>query len=531
MAQITIDGQVIPFESGESVIEVASRSKIEIPHYCWHARLSVAANCRMCLVDIEKAPKLAPACQTECRDGMVVSTQNEKVKAAQRSVHEFLLVNHPIDCPICDQAGECKLQDYYMKYQATASRMRDTKVHKPKLQRLGPHVVYNAERCIVCTRCVRFMDEVAKEPQLGVFGRGDHSTIGVVPGQALDSAYALNTVDVCPVGALTSTAFRFKQRVWNLRRSPSLCPGCARGCNVHVDQRSSQVYRMLPRENEAVNQVWLCDEGRLTYDRANAGRLATALRHGAPPAVPTTTPAGAAPVDASAAGLADACSAIHALGAPATQLAVSLSLHATCEEAYVLGRLARDVLGQTDIYLLAHADGTADKLLRMADKNPNRRGIEQVLHDLNLTPKPASALLTRLQAGTALRAWLALGHEGAEVGALAAQVSGLDLVLHLAHASSALSAAAHVTLPTLAWVQQHGSWVNGMGRLQRLQPAFGPTGTARPSIDWLTALAAGLGQPLGLPSLEAVQADMRAQLPAFREVVYAEVAATGQALS
>ncbi|RYF09073.1 MAG: 2Fe-2S iron-sulfur cluster binding domain-containing protein, partial [Deltaproteobacteria bacterium] len=273
MAQVTIDGKALEFSPGESVIQAATRQDIEIPHYCWHPRLSIAANCRMCLVEVEKAPKLVPACQTECKDGMVVHTANDKVRQAQRSVSEFLLVNHPIDCPICDQAGECKLQDYYMKFQLAPSRMREAKVRKRKLQRLGPHVTYDAERCIVCTRCVRFMEEVPKDRQLGVFNRGDHSVIGTAPGQPLDNPYALNTVDVCPVGALTSNVFRFKQRVWNLKRSPSVCPGCAKGCNVHVDQRASQVYRLLPRENEAVNKSWMCDEGRLTYNRANENRL------------------------------------------------------------------------------------------------------------------------------------------------------------------------------------------------------------------------------------------------------------------
>ena len=541
MAQISIDGRAIAFTAGESIIAVASRSDIEIPHYCWHKRLSVAANCRMCLVDVEKAPKLAPACQTECRDGMVVHTQNERVKAAQRSVHEFLLVNHPIDCPICDQAGECKLQDYYMRYQATDSQMRDEKVHKAKLTRLGPYVTYNAERCIVCTRCVRFMDEVAKAPQLGIFGRADHSVIGVVPGQALDNAYSLNTVDVCPVGALTSTVFRFKQRVWNLRRSDSLCPGCARGCNVHVDQRSSQVYRLLPRENEAVNQEWLCDEGRLTYNRANVDRLESALmRVGAaqdrPPlavTVPASTPAlaaaGALPIDAGPA-LAACIASLAARSDLKSALVLSISLHATCEEAFVLGRLAREVLQQATVYLLGHPDGEADHLLRLADKNPNRRGVEGVLADLNIACGDAAALAQRLQE-PACNLWLAVGHEMAPAQAtqLAGQAASAGVaLLHLGHAASPLSAAAHVTLPSLAWVQQTGTWINGDGRLQRLLAAYPPTGAAQPAIAWLTELAAGLGQPMCLPTLAAVQAEMGGRLASFCMVDYAAVAALGQ---
>ncbi len=384
MAQVTFDGRALEFQAGESLIQVATRNNIEIPYYCWHPRLSVAANCRMCLVELEKAPKLVPACQTECKDGMVVFTNNAKVKAAQKAVHEFLLVNHPIDCPICDQAGECKLQDYYMRFQLASSRMRDNKVHKRKLTHLGPYVVYNAERCIVCTRCVRFMEEVPKQRQLGVFNRGDHSVIGTYPGQELNNPYSLNTVDVCPVGALTSSVFRFKQRVWNLKRSSSICPGCSKGCNIHVDQRAAQVYRLIPRENEAVNKSWLCDEGRLTYSRPNEQRLEHGLcRTGASVPVPSSAQ------DA----LAKAAALLAPVANTPAQTAVALSLQATCEEAYILGRFAKEVLGVTKIGLLAYADGEADELLRNADKNPNRAGVLKVFGDLGLSTYPSAELV------------------------------------------------------------------------------------------------------------------------------------------
>ena len=216
--QITINNQSLPFKKGETIIEIAKKNDIEIPYYCWHKHLSVAANCRMCLVEVEGINKLLPSCQTTCNENMIVHTENERVKGAQKAVNEFLLINHPIDCPICDQAGECKLQNYYMKYQLGSSPMNDKKVSKPRLEILGDTILYNAERCIMCTRCVRFMDEVAQDRQLGIFNRGDHTVIGTMPGKKLDSPYSLNTVDVCPVGALTSRVFRFKQRVWNLKR-------------------------------------------------------------------------------------------------------------------------------------------------------------------------------------------------------------------------------------------------------------------------------------------------------------------------
>ena len=520
MAQVTIDGKSIEFQNGESVIQAAARSDIEIPYYCWHPRLSVAANCRMCLVEVEKAPKLVPACQTECKDGMVVHTDNPKVKDAQRAVHEFLLINHPIDCPICDQAGECKLQDYYMKYHLTPSRMRDDKVSKPKLERLGPHVMYNAERCIVCTRCVRFMEEVADERQLGVFNRGDHSVIGTFPGQELNNAYSLNTVDVCPVGALTSTVFRFKQRVWNLLRSPSVCGGCARGCNIHVDQRSAQVYRILPRENEAVNQSWLCDEGRLTYNRPNEDRLDLAwMRHGS---------SAAAEPCASELAYQRAISLLAPIAQAKQGLAIALSLHATCEEAYIVSRLAKEIFGVSTLSVFGYAPGTADDLLRVADKNPNRAGITRVCQSMGLKLEDDAALTKRMAVGQ-IKALLCIGHEGDTIDAIASAARALEVVVHIAYGKSALTSAAHVTLPGTSWVQTEGTWVNVDGRAQHLSRAYLPQGEARANHVWLLDLAQGLGSSLAYPSIQTIQADME-KLPAFAPAKLAALGGTGVTL-
>ncbi len=541
MAQVQIDGEAVEFSAGESLLRAAVRKNVDIPYYCWHPRLSVAANCRMCLVEVEKAPKLVPACQTECKEGMVVYTANAKVKAAQRAVHEFLLVNHPIDCPICDQAGECKLQDYYMKFQLVPSRMSEAKVRKHKHERLGPYVIYDAERCIVCTRCVRFMEEVAKSRQLGVFNRGDHSVIGIYPGQPLDNPYSLNTVDVCPVGALTSSAFRFKQRVWNLRRSPSVCPGCARGCNVQVDHRSAQVYRLLPRENEAVNQSWLCDEGRLTYNRANEGRLGTAVVgsacaaqvaaltevkvdiHGIP------LPVAELPPTHSNAAAQVAGERLAPLCGDGQEVAAVLSLHATCEEAYIFGRFCREVLGTTRVSLLDRAPGSADAILRLADKNPNRRGVVQVLHDMQLEVDGVDALLGRLQGGK-IAGLLVVGHEGAGAAAVAAAGASLRAFVHLAHATSPLSQAAHVTLPSTCWVQTQGTWINEEGRLQHLTPAYPSQQEARMHSTWLMKLAAAMGKKIEYPSVAAIQADMQGALRTFAGAELARLPSTGALL-
>lgn len=519
MPTITIDGKPIDFKPGESIIAAATRQKVEIPYYCWHPRLSVAANCRMCLVELEKAPKLVPACQTECKEGMVVKTQTDKVRDMQRAVHEMLLINHPIDCPICDQAGECKLQDYYMKWDLTGSRMKDAKTVKPRHQVFGPHVIYNAERCIMCTRCVRYVNEVAKAPQLGIFERGGHAEIGVFPGQELNNPYSLGVVDVCPVGALTSREFRFKQRVWNLKRSPSICGGCARGCNIHVDQRSGNVYRFLPRENGTVNQEWLCDEGRLTTQRANA-RLTHAIVKG---------PGG---VDASEVNAARK-KAVELL-APVAQarsgLGAALSLHATCEEAYVFGRFVKELLGGQSVALIEHAAGEADAILRVADKNPNRAGVTKVLRDLGLEVTTLADLTKKVQSG-GIKALLVVGHEGAELDGFARAAARVEVVVHVAAVRGAFAEAATVTLPGLAWVQVDGTWVNGQNRAQHLTPAFGAEADARANHQWLLDLASDLGVKFALPSVQTIRAEMERQLPSFKDSKLTSVGGEGHVLA
>ncbi|MBI5507577.1 MAG: (2Fe-2S)-binding protein [Deltaproteobacteria bacterium] len=515
MPSVNIDGTSVEFKPGDSILKTAKKAGIEIPYYCWHPRLSVAANCRICLVELEKSPKLVPACQTPCGDGMVVRTKSDKVKETQKAVHEFLLINHPIDCPICDQAGECKLQNYYMKLQLDQGPMQDEKAHKPRLEELGPYVLYNGERCVMCTRCVRFMEEIAKDRQLGVFERGDHVRIGVFPNKPLDNPYSLNVVDVCPVGALTSSVFRFKQRVWFLSRSPSICPGCAKGCNVKVDHRSGIVYRLLPRENDAVNQSWLCDEGRLTYARANDGRLTTAAMLG---------PQG---VDSAAANAAldRAIQLLKPVADSKQGMAAVLSLHATCEEAYLFGRFVKEVCGVDEVALLAYADGVADRFLRQADKNPNRAGVTRVLCDLGLKTTDVASLCNK--ATSAVKALLVLGHEGAELERLAAWAAKLEIVVQVAAARSPLTAKAHVTLPATNWVQADGTWQNGALRLQRLVPAFAPQDAARPAHEWLADLANGLGVAFALSSPATIRAEIERRLPSFAAAKISTVPAEG----
>ena len=270
MPKITVDNKDIEFKPGQTIIQAAQDAGIYIPHFCWHPAMSVSGNCRICLVEIEKMPKLAIACSTPATDGMVVHTKSEKTVHAQNAVMEFLLINHPLDCPICDEAGECKLQDYAYKYSVGVSRFDETKNEKDKRVALGPNVMFDQERCISCSRCIRFCEEIAKDPQLTFVQRGDHVTIETFPGEELDNPYSMNVIEICPVGVLTSRHFRFRSRVWDMSFTDTVCPGCARGCNSIMGVRNNEILRIDPRENPAVNDYWLCDWGRLnTTDFVN----------------------------------------------------------------------------------------------------------------------------------------------------------------------------------------------------------------------------------------------------------------------
>jgi len=249
---LVIDDRPVVAKKGTTVLQAAEMAGLLVPHYCYHPGLSIAGNCRMCLVEIEKMPKLQIGCATTVAPGLVVRTGNERVRTVRAGIQEFLLINHPLDCPICDQAGECRLQSYERDYGRGASRFVEEKVHFPKRYDIGRSVVFDAERCIKCTRCIRFCDEVSGSHELALFQRGDHAIIGTFPGKPLDNPYSGCTVDVCPVGALTWKPFRFKARVWFLKNVPSVCAGCARGCNVFVAAFRNRLHRMTPRDARAM---------------------------------------------------------------------------------------------------------------------------------------------------------------------------------------------------------------------------------------------------------------------------------------
>ncbi len=283
MVKISVNGEEFDAPKNGILIDTLLEKNIHIPHFCYHQALGKDGNCRMCMVEIEGQKRPQIACDTPIKDGMIVRTKGENIEKVRRDILELQLINHPIDCPTCDQAGECKLQDYYMQSGFYESRVNvDSKNNARKRVDLGSNVMLDQERCVLCTRCVRFCSNITKTNELGVIHRADHSVIGIFPGKPLNNPYAMNVVDLCPVGALTSKDFRFKQRVWFLNSFDAICNGCSKGCNIYVDHRKEkykddQIFRFRPRLNKAINGFFICDEGRLSYHNENKNRFTNAI--------------------------------------------------------------------------------------------------------------------------------------------------------------------------------------------------------------------------------------------------------------
>lgn len=516
MPTFKLDGRDIPFEPGDTVIVAAHRAGVDIPHYCWHPGLSVAANCRMCLVEVgpppgrpammldvlnwdrdkrtyvkDKKPKLQPACQQMVGEGMEVKSQtSQHVARARAAVQELLLLHHPVDCPICDQAGECRLQDYWLEHQGTKKRMRDEPIHKPKGVVFGPTIVYDAERCIMCTRCIRVCEEVALDPVLSMRERGNLNEIVLSPGRELDHPYTLMTEYVCPVGALTAVDFRFKARVWFLRSVRSVCTGCATGCNsfTDFDPRYQKVYRYRPRENLAVNKHWMCDEGMLDYHRIHEGRVLQARVDGE--------------VTTRVAAVDRAVELIKQYDPE--RVAVVVSPQHSNEDNFVLLTLAREHLGVQNVFMGGKAPGQGDKVLRHTDKNPNARGVTALSGDR--PPKPAVLLLQGLSAQK-FDLVLALGSLLPDAKAPEALKKAESVVAFATH-EGPLVEAATVVVPVSSWAECDGVFVNARGLAQQSDQAIAPQGASRPAWKVLAELGRALGYPLKHKTLKDVRRAM-----------------------
>jgi len=481
MALIFIDGKSIETSIDKTIIEAAYDNGMKIPHFCWHPELSVSGNCRMCLVEIglpkrlpdgstEKDdkgepviaffPKLQIACATKVSDGMHVRTKSDEAKKAQESVMEFLLINHPLDCPICDEAGQCKLQDYAFSYSNGKSRFIEEKNHKAKRVEWGPNVLFDGERCISCSRCIRFSNEIAKQNVLTFVNRGDHVTIKVADGKRLDNPYSMNVIDICPVGALTSKDFRFKARVWDMSFNDSICHGCSRGCNIKLGVRNNEILRIEPKGNPYVNKFWMCDYGRLnTYSHVNENR--------------TIKPrAGSIRLDEKDLWKnALSIASIELKKYSGEEIAMLLTSDLSCEDIFLAQRLAREILRTTNIYLFTVTDNTfEDNFLRKANKTANLRGA------LELGLKPVTdediSRLNNTILSKKIKAVLAFETRVGIFSSVENNVSSLNLLLAACENKSNLSQTAYVMLPMASYAESEGTVVNFEGRVQHFAPAL-----------------------------------------------------------
>jgi NADH-quinone oxidoreductase subunit G len=492
---VNVDGREIAVPRGTNVIEAARSLGIDIPHYCYHPKLEVVGNCRMCLVEMgmpatdpaTKQPILDPAtgkqkinwmprpaigCATNASPGLHIRTSTPMVKDCREGVMEFLLINHPLDCPICDQAGECRLQEQATEYGKGYSRYIERKNVKPKRTQLGPRVTLDDERCILCSRCVRFTKDVAKDDVLGFIDRGSHSTLTCYPGRKLENNYSLNTVDICPVGALTSTDFRFKMRVWFLKQTNSVCTESSVGANTVVWSREGVIYRITPRRNDEVNDTWMADSGRLLYKQVRTDdRL-----------VETTIGGAASPTDAAVARAAELFKA--------GGVAIVGSGRSSIEEQFLAKKLA-DAL-RAPAYLVSRV-GAGDGLLISEDRNPNVRGALVTGLIRELPSAMLAVLRAQIESGM-VKTIISVGEDLVAAGLSAAQLAKVN-VIYLGTHRNATSVASVVVFPTLTVFEKNGAFVNQQFRIQRFAAAVpGPAGATDDFIVLWRLLAAAGGQ-------------------------------------
>ena len=503
MPTVKIDGVEVSVPAQTSIIEAAMTAGIEIPRYCYHPALSVVGQCRMCQVEVEKMPKLAIACNTPVADGMVISTNSPKVEKARRAVLEFYLLNHPLDCPVCDKGGECPLQDYTLAYGPGESRSVEEKVKRVKHRVLGPHIVFDAERCILCTRCVRFCNEIPRTGELGVFSRGDRSEINLFPGKVLSNAYSGNVIDLCPVGALTAREYRFRSRPWDLvRHTESVCPLCSAGCNVILDvrhrQQGAELLRIRPRENPAVNRWWMCDEGRFTFDYLQDPKR---LR------LPLWREGGRQVTMAWEELLGRLAAEIRRVSAARGDAAIGciVSARHTNEELFLVRKFFREILRTAHLdhrvrpVQFQEADASEDGILRRTDKTPNSRGARDLFilpgrEGLDTPGMIAAAAEGRLRALFVFEEDLVREIPGPS----AREALGkLDLLVTTSLFPTETTALAHAVLPALGFAEKEGSFTNHQGRIQRIHRALTPPGAARGLAEVLRDLARQMGWDLG----------------------------------
>jgi NADH-quinone oxidoreductase subunit G len=541
MATVTVNGKEVEIGASERLncIQAASKVGVEIPAYCWHPALSVVASCRMCLVEVgdkkpdgtvAMQPKLVPGCQTPAKDGTVIISDSQKVKDARKATLEYLLLNHPLDCPTCDQAGECYLQDYSFNYGRGYSRLNEPKNIKPDKTYIGDQITLFTDRCIMCTRCVRFTREVSGSSELQVVSRGSHEEIDIFPGHPVNNPLAGNVVDLCPVGALCSKDFLYQQRVWWLKSQSSVCPGCSTGCSITVDQNEERVYRLHPRTNEKAQGHFMCDEGRFGWKYTHSDQRLTS------PEARTNGHVISSDFDSV---LASVRSALKKAAQGKAKVAAVLSPWMTVEEAYLLSGFLKSLSSEVTLAMgPVRVEGKDDqfpkdikgnvvepvKFTIRAEKAPNRAGVEAVLNYFAGDVMPFEELLRLSSTGQFSAVYLVGGDPEGWISEIQAEAfSKIETVIVQDILSSpVLKHATHV-LPSGTFVEREGVFVNHKGLAQMIRRSVrGPDGT-RPDGRLLWELA----ERPGLVQTDALRSEIATAIPALAAINNPELKVNG----
>jgi NADH-quinone oxidoreductase subunit G len=521
MVNVQIDGEWKKFPKGTRMIEACRQAEAHVPHYCYHPKLSSPGNCRMCLVEMGMPPRPTPgqepekdehgfakigwmprpviACANTVAEGMGIRTQGKLTEECRKGVMEFLLINHPLDCPICDQAGECRLQEFSVEHGNGESHFREEKVKKPKNVDIGPRVRLDDERCIMCSRCIRFTAEIADDPVLGFTERGSFTTLAVHPGKKLENNYSLNTVDICPVGALTSNDFRFQQRVWFLKETKSICTKCGRGCNTEISSRENKVFRQTPRENNDVNSTWMCDQGRLDFHFVNSDFRLTQ------PLIKENGKHQAATWKQAITKIAEALKSVKS-----SEIVVIGSGRMTNEELYLASKLIK-ILGVENFDVVPRTGG-GDNYLRSDDINPNSNGVRKIW---GIEPGAnMEAVMDHLSRGRA-KVVLALNENLLKLDLEPRHLQKIQFLASSHVLANPTAEHSHVVLPASTYAEKRGTMINVTGRLQKLNKAIESPGDARDTWEFLRDLILAVSGTNGVHSVDDVFKQMAGEIDIF----------------
>ncbi len=515
MVKISIDERDLEVAAGTTILKAAESAGLHIPHLCYHNAFIPEGSCRMCLIEIEGIPKLELACSTHVREGMKISTQSERVTEARKGVLECLLAEHPIDCPICDKAGECKLQDYYEEYGLFESEFNEHKEKRQKKIEIGKSLLHDQERCVLCRRCVRFLKEVTKTEELGVFQRGIHAEVSTYDGVLIDNNYSGNLAEICPVGAITDKDFRFKTRTWFLQSRESICPLCSRGCNIYVESHQGfsrfslpkRVYRIRTRENQRINGFWICDKGRYEYSYLDHERLDKIIVSS------SQNPSSWLDVTSL---IAKEIGRLYHMNR-SERIGLILNSWLSNEELYLIDKIFRDDVGVEKVSFLDPPDSDSDDFLLTEERAPNKRGTKEIGFELQLADWGKFSDEVDL-----LIVFAPPFIENSDIGTLKAVLEKIKTKVLLASHNHEINSLFDMVLPMSLIAEKGGSLTNIIGSIQRFSPALDPPGDSRPAWKFLVDLAKKLMINFDfynqISSPESIREIMKKENSFFREV-------------